>query len=174
MSEVGINYGRKRTTFDAYNYIDSESTTASLSLYFAEKLALELSYTSALGIREEKVVNPLTGTTIVQQSISQLTQVYGADLIWVVLGRGSWFQPYIKGGAAYLKRSQEVNIYGQGVYPLNPDAVLIPSFGAGFKIPITQTIGIKVSIDAWRTPIDSTNTSVTDDIAAKAGITWML
>lgn len=167
-TELGASYGRKRTSFDSDNYFDSESITGSISFYFFEQVALETSYTDAKGIRQEKITTsqgPQTTTVI------QTTQVTGADLILVLADRKARIQPYIKGGLAQINRKQEVKINTIS-YVLNPESATVPSYGAGFKIGITQNFGIKVSYDAWQTPIGGG--SVTNDSQVRAGVTWVL
>jgi hypothetical protein len=165
-TEMGLNYGRKKTTFDATNNYDSESTTASVSLYFAEKLALELSYTEATGIQNQQASSVDTPRTIYQK-----TQVVGADLIVVFAEKKALFQPYIKGGAAQISRRQEIK---DGNFPtqiLAPDVAVAPSYGVGLKIALTETFGLKVSYSVWQTPIGGG--AKTNDDAVSAGVTWM-
>lgn len=164
-TEVGLSYSRKRTTFDADNLIDQESYTGSVSLYVRESIALELSYTQALGVREEK-------TPVSQQTVVQTTKVYGADLIYVFAGRSAFFQPYLKGGIAQVERSQEVKNYTLNrVDSLDPEKAMVPSYGLGFKIAVTEAFGIKVSYDGWKTPIGAD--SFSNDDAVRAGVTWL-
>jgi opacity protein-like surface antigen len=169
-TEVGINYNRKKSSFDANNLTNSEYTTGSLSFYFSDRVAIELSYTKALAIREEKIVS---GSTVLsQQTIVQTTQALGSDLIWVVLGRRTYFQPFLKAGAAQLKRVQEVKDHlNNTVLSLEPETAIVPSLGAGFKIAITEQLSVKISYDTSRTPVSS-NTFVNDD-QLRAGLAWM-
>lgn len=170
VTEIGVNYARKRTTFNTDNFVDSESLTGSLSLFFMERLALELSYTSALGVRKEKLTS---GTTVLSdRTVVQTTQVIGSDLIWVFSDRKSTFQPYIKGGVAQIKRVQEVKDSSFAVNVLEPEVSMVPSYGAGLRISITERMGIKLSYDAWRTPVG--DGSHTTDDSIRAGITWVL
>lgn len=166
-TELGLSYGRKTTTFDENNSFDSESITGSLSLYFLERLALELSYTDARGLREEKA-----SASDAQRTTKQNSQIMGADLILVFADKKSLFQPYIKGGGAQIKRYQEVKIEGQDTYTLEPETATVPSYGAGLKIQMTETFGIKLSYDVWKTPIGGG--MQTDDSSIRAGITWVL
>ncbi|MGZ3768357.1 MAG: outer membrane beta-barrel protein [Bdellovibrio sp.] len=166
-TELGLSYGRKTTTFDPNNSFDSESVTGSLSLYFLERLALELSYTEAKGLREEKASLSDPRRTTLQKS-----QIVGADLILTFADRKSLLQPYIKGGGAQISRYQEVRIEGQDTYTLAPETATVPSYGAGLKIQITETFGIKLSYDVWKTPIGGG--LQTDDSSVRAGITWVL
>ena len=45
--ELGLTYGFSKKSFNATNYYQSETKTASLSFYLFEKIALELSYTDS-------------------------------------------------------------------------------------------------------------------------------
>jgi opacity protein-like surface antigen len=169
VTEIGIQYGRKKTSFDADNYTDSESITGSLSFYFMEKLAVELSYTDANAVREEKVVSSSTSLT---QTVVQKTTVLGADLIFVLMDRKAFLQPYIKGGMAQITRRQEMKINTLNTIVIEPETATVPSYGAGLKIAITDTFGIKLSYDAWQTPIGGG--TVTNDSQIRAGISLLL
>ncbi len=167
--ELGLSYSHKKTSFDADNTIDAESTTGSLSFYFFERFALEGSYTSALGVRREKLT---VGTTVVTtQNVTQKTQVYGLDLIWILSDRKSFFQPFIKGGLAQINRAQEVQVDGLQTYTVTPENAVVPSYGLGFKLNLTDQLGLKFSYDAWQTPIGSGTTSM--DASTRAGISWI-
>lgn len=165
-TEIGISYSRKKTSFDERNYTDSESTTGSVSLYFMERIAIELSYTDGSSIREEYISGG-------QYTIYQKTKVLGADLIYVLADRKAFFQPYIKGGGAQLTRQQIIKIPAAlSEQRLDPEVAVVPSYGIGFKLVLTDSLGFKISYDAWRTPIGGTQT--TDDSQIRAGITWVL
>jgi len=165
-TEVGMTYGRKKTTFDANNNYDSESTTASVSFYFAEKLALELSYTEANGIQKQQASAADPSRTIYQK-----TQIMGADLIIVFADKKALFQPFIKGGAAQISRRQEIKDGNFPTQVLEPDVAVAPSYGLGLKIALTETFGLKASYSVWQTPIGGG--AKTNDDAISAGITWM-
>lgn len=167
-TEVGVTYGRKKTSFDSDNFFDSESITGSVSFYFFERFALELSYTDARGVREEKIIS--NGVTVQKQTVVQKTQVIGSDLIFVLADRKAFIQPYLKGGAAQITRRQEVKV-NSITYVLEPESATVPSYGAGFKIALTESFGIKVSYDAWQTPIGGG--AVTNDSQIRAGVTWI-
>lgn len=166
-TEIGLSYSRKTTTFDASNSFDSESLTGSISLYFMERMALELSYTDGTGLRKEKASTSDPLRTTVQKS-----QVWGADLILMLASRKALFQPYIKAGGAQISRFQEVKIEGQNTYRLEPETATVPSYGGGLKVQLTDTFALKFSYDIWKTPIGSG--MHTDDSALRAGITWIL
>lgn len=166
-TEMGLSYGRKTTTFDQENSFDSESITGSLSIYFLERLALELSYTDATGLRKEKA-----NLTDPRRTTHQKSQIMGADLIIVFADKKALFQPYIKGGGAEIKRFQEVTIEGVGSSTIEPATATVPSYGAGLKIQLTETFGLKFSYDVWKTPVDGGQQ--TDDSSMRAGLTWIL
>lgn len=167
-TELGLTYGRKTTSFDKDNTFDSESITGSLSLYFLERMAVELSYTDAYGLREEKasLSDPRRTTT-------QKSQILGADLILMFADRTSLLQPYVKAGGAQISRFQEVKIEGYGqTARIEPETATVPSYGAGLKIQLTQSFAIKLSYDVWKTPIG--DGMQTDDTSVRAGVTWAL
>lgn len=169
-TEIGINFSRKKTSFDSDNWVDSQSTTGSVSLYFWERVALEMSYTSALAVREEKLISG--GVVTSQRTVVQTTNVYGADLIWVLADRRAFFQPYLKGGGARLTRAQEVKINSLEPILLEPESVVVPSYGVGFKVALTEKMGLKVSYDAYQTPVGEGQ--VTQDASMRVGLSWML
>lgn len=164
--EVGASYGRDKKTFDANNAIDSEAITGSLSFYFWDRIALELSYTDATGLRTEKAtaLDP-------KRNIMQKTQILGADLILMLADRTAFFQPFVKGGGAQVNRRQTIDIEGQTSTTLEPESAIVPSYGVGFKLAMTEAFNIKVSYNIWQTPIGGGQK--TDDSALKAGVTWI-
>lgn len=164
-AEMGLSYGRKKTTFDANNNYESESITGSMSLYFAEQIALELSYTEATGIAKQQ---PTPDTT--PRVIYQKTQIFGSDLILILAGRQSMFQPFIKGGMAYLARRQEVKDGTMKTEVLPVDEAYVPSYGFGLKIDLTASFGVKAAYSIWQTPIGGG--AKTNDDAITAGMTW--
>jgi outer membrane protein with beta-barrel domain len=165
-TELGLSYGRKKTTFDANNNYDTETMTGSLSFYFAEKLALELSYTEASSIQNQQASPSDT-----PRAIYQKTQIIGADLIIVFADKKALFQPFIKGGAAQISRRQEIKDGTFGTQVLEPDVAVAPSYGLGLKIALTETFGLKASYSVWQTPIGGG--AKTNDDAISAGVTWI-
>lgn len=165
-TEVGLNYGRKKQSYDANNNYDSESTTASVSFYFAEKLALEFSYTEAAGIQNVRVL-----ATDVPRTIYQKTRITGADLILVFADKKALLQPFVKGGVAQISRVQTIKDGNVSVQTLEPDVAVAPSYGVGLKIALTETFGVKASYSVWQTPIGGG--AKTNDDALQAGVTWM-
>ena len=161
-TELGVSYAQKKTTFNQDNYILTESITGSISLYFFERIATEFSYTEAIGLREELVMGN-------KQVTYQKTGILGADLILILIDRSYFIQPYVKGGAARITRKQEIKVANLDPTRIEPDPALVPSYGAGVKISITQTFGVRLSYDIWKTPVGDGTT--TDDSQMRAGVT---
>ncbi len=164
-TEISLSYSSKKTSFDKDNYVASQSITGSVSFYIFERTALELSYTDALAVREEKILNST-------QTVVQTTQVYGADLIYVFADKTSVIQPYIKGGVANIRRRQESKKDNLDMDPISPDPATVPSYGVGLKLLMTQTFSFKISYDAWKTPLEEG--AYTDDAALRAGVSLVL
>ncbi|HEX7675272.1 MAG TPA: outer membrane beta-barrel protein [Bdellovibrio sp.] len=166
-TEIGAAYGYKSQTYDENNKNQTESLTGSVSLYFWERIALELSYTDATAIVESKAFSTDPKRTTIQRS-----QILGADLIFVLADKTAFFQPYVKGGIAQINRTQKIKIEGQDTYENDPESAIAPSYGVGVKLSITDSFGIKLSYEAWKTPVGGG--SQTDDSAFRAGISWTL
>lgn len=164
-TEIGTSYSRKKQTFDSLNYLESESTTASVSLYFWERIALELSYTQAYAVQQQKAGSNNA------QTVYQNAVIMGSDLIFMLADRTAVFQPYLKGGAAQVTKSQKIVIENLGSYTLEPDTAVAPSYGAGLKIMLTQQFSIKMSYDIWKSPLG--NGVFTDDTSLRTGVTWL-
>lgn len=164
--EVGASYAHDRKNFDANNYTESESITGELSFYFWERLALEFSYTDATGLLKQKAASDSSGRTTQQK-----TQILGSDLIVMFADKKAFFQPFLKGGFAQMKRSQEIKIEGFDSQSLDPESAIVPSYGAGLKFLLTSSMSIKASYNIWRTPIGGD--TFTNDSALRAGISWI-
>ncbi len=166
-TELSYNYSFKKTTFDSDNYTEGQSSTGSMSLYFWERIALELSYTNGLYVKYEKSTsNPLVRTT------TQTSNVYGADLILVLADKKAAIQPYIKGGTAYITKKQTIQDQGYPAETIESPAGMAPSYGVGLKIFITEAFAIRMGYDAVITPIDKDN-KVTD-VSSRVGVSWFL
>ncbi|MCB0369818.1 MAG: hypothetical protein KDD45_10370, partial [Bdellovibrionales bacterium] len=95
LTEFSVAYSQKKTYFNADNYTNTESKTGSVSFYFMEKLAIELSYTDASILREETIY---TGNGYQQLTSLQKILVYGSDFIFILADKKNWIQPYLKAG----------------------------------------------------------------------------
>ena len=173
LTELSVSYAQKKTYFNAQNYNNTESTTGSVSFYFMEKLAVELSYTDASVLREETIFN---GTGFQQQISLQKIVVYGSDLIVMLSDKKSVFQPYLKGGIAQINKTLSNKTAEVLLYETEPIHSTSPSYGAGLKIQLSEAFGLKFSYDAWRTETKDNqgNKSTVEDSSVRAGITWIL
>ncbi len=167
-TELGFNFNYKKTIVDNLNNIEQQGLTGSVSLYFWDQIATEISYTNSLYVKREKA-DSLPSTTA-QRITTQYADIYGVDLIYVFTGKKEVFQPYIKGGVAYIKKkqtSQQDNSQWE-----TPTATgWGPSYGVGFKFFLTEAFAIRVGYDVVKTPIDSSSSA--DDISSRIGLSWM-
>jgi opacity protein-like surface antigen len=168
--ELGINYTYKKTLIDDLNTTEQEGKTGTVSLYFWERLAVELSYTNGLYVKKERQ-DASTSSTL-QRVTTQWSDIYGCDLIYVFADRKERFQPYVKGGVAYIKKKQTVQIGTDPSFTIEPKPGYAPSYGAGIKFFFTENLSVRASYDIVRTPIDEGTSA--DDITGRIGLSWML
>lgn len=163
--ELGLSYSFQKKTFNASNYYQSDYKSASVAFSFAEKLSLELSYTDGF---YESVESDSNSSRTVQQK----TQMADASIIFMILDRSSLIQPYIKGGAAYIRKQQEVRYINAATQSIPESVGWAPSYGGGLKFVLSERFNIRVGYDVWQTPLSDGGKS--DDSAFKAGLTWYL
>lgn len=165
VTELGLSYSFQKKTFNASNYYQSDSKSASLSFYFLEKLALELSYTDGFYEGQESDSN---STRTIQQS----TRMADASLIYMILDKKSIIQPYVKAGVANISKKQEIRYLNASVISIPESSGWAPSYGAGLKFVLSEKFSIRLGYDVWQTPLSDGSKS--DDSAFKAGLTWFL
>ena len=165
MTELGVNYSYQKKSFSATNFYQSDSKSATVSVYFIEQLALEFSYTDSFYESQEADVNST-------RTVQQRSQVSGADLIYVLTDKNATIQPYIKGGMAYISKKKRIRYLNSDVIDIPTKDGLAPSYGGGVKFKLSERFGIKIGYDVWNTPMD--DGTKTDDTAFKAGLTWTL
>jgi len=164
--ELGATTNYRISKIDADNFQESKSITGSFSYYFMQQSAIEFSYTkgnSTLGVRA-------AGDTVSIRYVTDF-ELIGADLILTLGDKQSFIQPYIKAGAAQIKKKivQESDL-GSVTYPQLPTET-VPSAGLGFKVRLTQTFALKVGVDSWVTNLGKSDETV--DWASRAGISWL-
>lgn len=165
ITEIGASYSFSKKTFNQTNYYQSDSKTASVAFYFWQKVSLELSYTDSF---YESVENDSATSRVVQQS----TQISGADLIFILTDQQNTFQPYIKGGGAYITKKKQVRYVNANTIDIPTKDGIAPSYGIGLKYKISDRFSVKLGYDVWNTPLD--DGTKTDDTAVKAGVSWFL
>lgn len=161
-TEVGLSQSYRRTAFSESMSAESEMISGSISFYFWERTALEFSYTKGLVIQKEQ------DSAYPIRTISQFSSIYGSDLILSFVDRRSTFQPFIKGGVAYIEKKQVTQDERSPAFETTLDPRFVPSYGVGIKIRLTENFGLSTSLDVWN---DSSTTQ--NDIASRTGITWM-
>lgn len=164
-TELGLSYGYSKKTFNTTNFYQTDSKSASLSFYFWERIALELSYTDSFYESQE---SDTTSTRTVQQS----SKISNGSIVYTLMGNKSPVQPYIKAGAAYIKKNQLVKYVNASAIEVPESAGWAPSYGAGLKVMLTERFSIKLSYDLWQTPLSDGSNS--DDTSFKAGLSWYL
>lgn len=165
--ELGANYSYKKSTFDADNNTEQQSSTASFAIYLWKQIALEFSYTNGLFVKKEKQPN---ASSAFLRTTTVYSDIYGADIIFVLADRDAKFQPYIKGGAAKIKRRQVVQDDNNNPWEINYAGVA-PSYGVGFKFFLTKELSIRTSYDLLQTPVD--NSTKIDEINGRVGLSWI-
>ncbi|MES2962258.1 MAG: OmpA family protein [Bdellovibrionota bacterium] len=173
MFEIGASGSYRRSVIDVESFDESSSVTGSLSYYFSDATALELSYTDG---RNRRV---LAQTATISHVTNMYYKTVGLDLVYTAGAQGGVFRPYIKVGAQHILEKRIVDQY---VDPTNgnwntrttedPPAT-VPSAGAGFKIAITQALSLKAGVDAWTSrPLAQEPRTI--DYMARIGLSWFL
>jgi outer membrane protein W len=166
--EVGGSANYRYSGYDANNYIQSLSYTASVSYYFWEMCAVEVGYTTGYS----KQVSGGSGSTIdPKETIEDNISLTSADLVLSFSGRQDPIRPYVKLGGGYLVKDRFRRINSDNESLIAHQEGLVPSGGLGLSINITAGMSIKLGVDAWTSPPKVQPVIV--DYAGRAGISWM-
>ncbi len=166
--EVGATANYRKSVITEDNYQESESYTGSISYYFWEMSALELSYTRGA---QRVVLKPSAQEA--KFTITSTFYMAGADLVFTLGSRESAFQPYVKIGGAYIEKEIVREVEGGATTEIPGEFGVVPSAGLGFKIRLTKALSLKVGADAWTSPIKK-GEDTTYDYAGRAGFSWFL
>ncbi len=163
--EISYTYSQRSSFIDDDNYQKSLSHTGSLAWYFFDLSALELSYTNGEG--------EVSGKAEGENALKYITRLdmYDASLV-VTIAQKDWsFQPYLKGGAAWVDKRiyRKDSIETKKISHTDKDEV-VPSFGVGFKVYLTKGLSVRAGYDRWRTG-KSGDEEVWDD-AVRAGLSF--
>lgn len=169
--EIGGSGSYRKSNIGTDSYDESTSITGSLSYYFDESSALELSYTD--GINKRRIGDGQPNGQLTNMSY----KTAGLDFILTLGDRESTVRPYIKLGGVYIMEKKITGQYWQNgiVYPASPredPAALVPSAGIGFKLSLTKTWSLKVGVEAWSSRSISEQ-PVTIDYSGRVGLSWM-
>ena len=166
--ELGVSGTYRKSFIDEKNYQTSTSITGSLSYYFWELSAIELSYTQG----GAKIVLQPEG----EEKITTITnfESVGADLVVTFAGKTSFLQPYVKMGGAYIVKRIKRQASDLGTYDVEDQSTegVSPTAGLGFRIRMTERFSLKVGADVWWSSLGKD--PVTTDYAGRAGISWLL
>lgn len=170
--EIGASGSYRRSNIDVDAYDESKSITGSISYYFNESSALELSYTDSTNKRAISEGKPNGRVTNMYSSL------VGLDFVYTFGEREAPFRPYVKAGAIYILDKRIVDQYRDGSGNLFPATVfedepaLVPSAGVGFKVALTKNLSLKIGVDGWYSrPVGKDPVSI--DYAARAGLSFM-
>lgn len=166
--EIGATGNYRISRLDSDNYQEMVSYTGSISYYFWEMSALELSYTEGRQVVVVKVPNDPTDN---KTTITTTFQLAGLDLVLTLANKQSTLQPYVKLGGAYMHKEFVREVETLGSTKLPSVSGVVPSAGLGFKVKITDGLSFKVGVDAWTSPPDKEPVIV--DYAGRAGVSWM-
>ena len=168
-AELNLNYSYLKRSFDELNWFANQSTSVGISIFFAERLALELSYTNGLYVKKEKESASLS--SLAQRTTTQFTNMYDAGVILLLAGRQAIVQPYIKLGGALIQRRQEVQIDNDIPFIVTPIDAFSPSGGIGLRIIFSERLALRMSYELVQTPLESGQSLF--DSSGRAGLTWM-
>lgn len=172
--EIGASVNYRRNSIDENNYSDTTSYTGSMSYYFWDRSAIELSYTYGLG----KLSSKADGVGEIQRiQIAQFSMT-SADLVLSLAGKEDLIQPYLKFGAGYVDKSIFLEDELTGRRLIKTQTGIVPSAGVGLKILLSKSLSLKLGVDAWTSPPDDKNADGSDrkdsiDYAGRAGLSWM-
>lgn len=170
--EIGASGSYRRSNIDVDAYDESKSLTGSLSYYFDESSALELSYTDGTNKRAIGEGKPNGHVTTMYYSL------IGLDFVYTIGEREATFRPYVKAGANYIVEKRIVDQYRDSSGNLFPATIiedepaLVPSAGIGAKVSLTKNLSLKFGVDGWYSrPVGKD--PVTIDYAARVGLSFM-
>jgi outer membrane protein W len=167
--EIGASANYRYSGYDANNYVQSLSYTASVSYYFWEMCAVEVGYTT--GYSKEVSGGNGSDPNNPKDTIEDNIALTSADLVLSFADRQDPIRPYVKLGGGYLIKDRYQRINQDNELLIAHQEGLVPSGGLGLAINITQAMSIKLGVDAWTSPPKQQPVIV--DYAGRAGLSWM-
>ena len=164
--ELSASYGTHTSLIDQNNYTTDEEITGAMAWYFLSRSALEASYTYGYGEQSlEAVGDP--GATIYYQ----IAEMIGLDLELSLTPTTSLIQPFIRAGGLHLFKKMYEEFYDGSIYQYGSTVnTIVPSYGVGVNIHLTQTFAVHASYDRWESGVDG-QSGIWDD-AIRAGVSW--
>ncbi len=165
--ELSASGNYRRQQINDLNYQESQSLTGSISYYFMEMSAIEISYTKGVSkLRAQSSANDVW-----VEYHNEFT-LYGADLVLTMAQQTSIFQPFVKVGVAHIVKDLIIKSETGSAARTPSDPETVPSAGIGFKFRLTKTFSIKAGADAWLTNQNEDNEKI--DYAGRIGVSWLL
>lgn len=165
--EFGASANYRSSGYDSNNNIQSITYTGSVSYYFWEMCAFELSYTTGYAKQTSKGPSVIDPKDTVQDNI----ELASADLVFSFAGRQDPFRPYVKLGGGYLKKERFLQVDQGDTVLLARQEGLVPSGGVGLSLSLTSQFNIKFGLEAWTSPPKQKPVIV--DYAGRAGVSWI-
>ena len=170
--EIGASGSFRRSNIDVDAYDESLAVTGSFSYYFSESTAIEASYTDG---QNKRVISENVANGHVTKMFYKTA---GLDFVLSFGGKESAIRPYLKVGGNYIISKRIVDQYrdaNNNLYPANvieDEPGLVPSFGAGCKLGVTENLSLKLGVDGW-TSRPTNKPPVTVDYIGRAGLSLM-
>ncbi len=164
--ELSATYGTHTSLIDQNNYTKDQEITGAIAWYFLRQSAIEASYTYGYGEQSlEAAGDP--GATIYYQ----IAEMIGLDLELSLTPTTSFIQPFIRGGGLHLFKKMYEEFYDGSVYQYGDTVnAIVPSYGGGVNIHLTQTFAIKATYDRWESGVNG-QSGIWDD-AFRVGVSW--
>ena len=169
--ELGASGNYRRTGYNQNNFTESISYTGSVSYYFWESCAIEISYTTGYS----KQVTKGSLQTDPKETIEDNMDLVSSDIVLSPSGRQDPIRPYVKIGGGYLKKERFRRINSDAETWLSGQEGLVPSGGAGIAMNISKELSLKVGLEAWTSPLSQATKEnpVIIDYAGRAGLSWI-
>lgn len=166
--EIGFSGSLSESQIQESFFSQSESLTGSISYYFWERSAIQLSGT--LANRRDRILSNVS----LNQGVVQIVkaQVFGIDFVMNPSARTDLFQPFFKIGFAQMEKIFTSQTLGLPVdEPITLSGVA-PSGGLGVRLLVSQSFSLHISFDAWALP--QGNGLQSFDTRLAGGVSWFL
>jgi len=167
--EIGASGSLRESNLDDDNGTETRSITGSISYYFLENSAIELSYTE--GFQETQGTANVGGTATAYNQIVNFEMI-GLDFILSGGDKNAVLKPYIKAGGAYQLKEIEFKLVGSEKFMDDTDGMFI-TYGIGFKLRFSKNWSIKVGYDGYTGPVDNDKQQEQTDSTTRAGISFI-
>ena len=130
--EYSFGFSYNRSNYSDNNYSWSRRWGTSLGYHFNDTSELELSFQD---VTDRTSISGFEDTTFHDQ-------IYSANWVQGLLGKGYWIQPYVKVGIGQLNRTASGTYMGGAQPPAILDQVT-PVLGAGLRLYLSRSFAIR-------------------------------